>query len=96
MLIAACMLDFHVFIIHNIVDVGNKHCLYMLNKDLYCIVLYIYIFVFIGAACLKAKPKLCFKDNVCFIGKMQQGTFTPFETSIDICQEEKQQINKYQ
>ena len=34
MLIAACMLDdFHAFIVHNIVDVGYKHCLYMFNAE---------------------------------------------------------------
>ena len=33
MLIAACMLDFHVFIAHNIVDVGYKHCLNMFNAE---------------------------------------------------------------
>ena len=33
MLIVACMLDFHVFIVHNIVDVGYKHCLYMFNAE---------------------------------------------------------------
>ena len=27
------MLDFHVFIVHNIVDVGYKHCLYMFNAE---------------------------------------------------------------
>ena len=33
MLIAACMLDFHVFIVHNIADVGYKHYLYMFNAE---------------------------------------------------------------
>ena len=31
MLIAVCKLDFHVFMVHNIADVGYKHCLYMFN-----------------------------------------------------------------
>ena len=33
MLIATCMINIHVLIVHNIADVGYKICLYMFNAE---------------------------------------------------------------